>query len=58
MGRYKNISIGVEISSKVIGYFACNDFGEVFCSYLGISILVSGSVFGEILIFRCMYIKR
>jgi len=32
MGKYKNISIGVETSSKVIGYFVCNDFGEVFCS--------------------------
>lgn len=32
MSKYKSVPIHVETSSKVIGYFAYNDFGEVFCS--------------------------
>lgn len=32
MGECKAIPICMEASSKVIGYFAYNDFGEIFCS--------------------------
>ena len=32
MGKYKDVPICAKTESKVIGYFAYNNFGEIFCS--------------------------